>query len=241
MMKKVLYLLLFMVVVLAGCGKVNVDPLTLHEYFQNTEETYADSNSGRVSVSIVDNEGNFEFDYIYLNNETTIEEMQLLLTEGNSVIKAYVKNKNAYINVDGQKTYAPLASEAGKDILAGYWFSDLTSPLYKMFDKSIFNALKTDESKKGEAKLTWDKDDYTFMDDNYTPDEFYEADIRFTDVKENIKSITVSIKYANELITSLESTWTNNDNEVTTITINFHGTDEHEISFPADLNSYTER
>jgi len=240
-MKKVLYLLLFMVVVLAGCAKVNVDPLTLHEYFQNTKDAYTESDSGRVTVAITDEEGNLDYDYIYLNNETTIEEMQLLLTEGNSVIKAYVKDANAYIDVDGQKTYAPLASEAGENILAGYWFSDLTAPVFNMFDKSIFNALEINESIKGEAKLTWNKDNYTFIDDNYTPDEFIEADIRFGEVKENIKSIAVEIKYANELITSLESTWTNNDNEVTTIRIEFHGTGTHEISFPADLNSYTER
>lgn len=242
-MKKIITLMLLILsITLIGCQpKVIVNNEVLYEYFLNTKELYATSKSGHIKLTIENDEQSSVLEYIYNINQDNIESMKLVLTEGTSVTEAYIKDGNVYFNIGGQKTYTSLDSEEGEEAIDGYWFSKLTETTFKTLNKSIFNASPVTRNESKTATLSWNSSLYTFINEGFTDEEFLEADKRFYQVKDNFKEITITINYADELVKSLDSKWTNNDDEESTIKIEFLGTKTQNITYPADLNSYIER
>jgi len=242
-MKKFAYIILMLTLfVLVGCEppQEQTKNEVLYDYFLDTKAAYIASKSGNISVTITEGGSTLSLEYQYNLNDTTVESMKLVLTEGQSITEAYVKDGNAYVNVNGEKTYSPLEEE-GMELISGYWFEDLTDSVFKALNKSIFYAMVVDTDSNGIAELSWDKEKFTFISEDFTDEEFLAANTRFNYVKENMKEIELTVSYENQLVTAVESTWTKLNDEVSIINIEFHGTAAQSITYPSDLNSYIER
>lgn len=242
MRKIITLLLLFLSIILVGCKpKHGINNEVLYDYFLDTKELYTESDSGHIILIVEDDSESSILEFIYNNKDNKIESMKLELNEDGVITEAYVKDGKVYFNVGGEKTYTDINTEAGEDLVAGYWFRELTDTMYKTLNKSIFSASTLLSNDGEDAKLNWDPTKYVFINENYSDEEYFRVEERFNEIKEKMKSIEISIAYKYKLITSLESKWINNDDEESIIKIDFLGTEKQEITYPTDLNSYIAR
>lgn len=240
MRKTIITLLLFLSIILVGCKPtVKVDNNVLYDYFLNTKEKYAEADSGHIIMIIEDDGESSVMDFTFNFKDNQIESMKLVLNEAGLITESYVKDGKVYFNIDGEKTYTDL--EEADDEVAGYWFLEVTESLFMTLNKSIFNASTLVSHSRGVATLIWDPSKYTFINEDYADEEYFAAEERFNDIKDTIKAIEITINYENTYIKTLESKWTNNDDEESIIKIEFLGTDKQSITYPSDLNSYIAR
>lgn len=239
------FMLLLMVLVFAGCKPkeqpVEFTPQDVMAYLANTKAAYSNSSSGNIVIDIVENDETTHMEYIYNYSGSVLESLKVVLTMGDTTMEAYVKDEVAYINVQGEKTKAALTYAEGEQIIDEFGFDALTEYVFATFDQSIFNALVIDSNEDGVVTMTWDPDKYVFLYEGLTDEEFLDADERFENISANIKAISVTVHYENDKVTKLTSTWTQNDDSVGTIAIEFKGTDEQTITYPTDLDTYQNR
>ncbi len=233
-------LLTFMIV---GCKKPPVDnttPIDLLGYLTATVNEYMESESGNIVVNM-EKETTTSLEYIYNFDGSSLDELLCVLESDSSIMAAYVTDEIAYVNVNGEKTKAPLSNDEEDVILENYGFEAMLSSVFVTFDLSLFKAFTITSNTNGVAVLTWDPTKYVLDATGMTDDEFIAASDRFDDISANMKAITVTLTYANGKVTKIESSWTNIDDVVGTVNVEFKGTDIQTITFPADLSSYTEQ
>lgn len=246
-MKKIFigFVFLLMILMVSGCVTPPVDedntPADYLTYLVATQAEYRDSESGNIVLEIVQDGVTTNMEYIYNYSGTTLTSLLCVLTIDDSEMAAYVTEGVAYVNINGEKTKAALTSTEGAEIVADYGFDALTAQAFKTFDVSLFNAFDIVSDEDGVVQMDWDPTKYVLISEGLTTDEFLEADERFEDISTNIKAISITIHYANERVTKIESSWTNNDDEVGTISIEFLGTTVQTITFPTDLSTYENR
>lgn len=244
-MKKAIYLLvlLFIGITLVGC-KVNsnkVNSTEIYDYLIKTKNEYSTSSKGHITLTIEDSESTQVTEFAFIYNENVIEYMKLEQTDGDEKTSTYVKDNKVYQNFNGNKTFATLESTEGQEIIEELWFEDITENVFKTLNKGIFNASVVESDKNGVAKLVWNIDNYIFIDEDFTDAEYLEADQLYFQIYANMKAIEINVNHDQELVKSLDSIWTNNNNEVSKIKIEFHTTSSVNPTYPTDLDSYIPR
>lgn len=246
-MKKLFFILfIFLMFGLVGCktdkgnNKKDVD---FFQYLVNTQQAYDDSSSGNIKITVTDEGVTTTLEYVYNYNGNVISSLKVVLTEGDSTMEAYIKDNYSYVNINSVKTKESFKDTDSQEIIESYGFTQLTDSVFDAFDKSLFGALEVVSNENGEAQLDWNPEKYVFIDEHLQddPEAWVEADERYRAVKENISDITVTLKYANEKVTSIDSTWKDKDNVESRIKIEFNGTETQTITYPSDLNEYIER
>jgi major membrane immunogen (membrane-anchored lipoprotein) len=243
MKKFLLFLVIFLMFGLVGCGpsKKKATAETFYQYLQNTQDEYAESQSGNLKITVVSEGVTTELVYVYNYDGESIDTMKVEFTEGEDVMEAYIKEGYAYVNLNDVKTKQKFFAAEGKDIIDNYGFLSLTEIVFNFLDESLFGAFDVESNKDGEATLVWDAEKYVFLDENIPDEEFAEAEERFREIQENIVEITMTIKYEGEKVTSLDSVLKNKDNEESQLKVEFNGTDTQTIEFPSDLSEYKDR
>ncbi|HEY8444930.1 MAG TPA: hypothetical protein VIK94_02235 [Bacilli bacterium] len=246
-MKKIFFILfIFLMFGLAGCkpkDKGNKNDVDFFQYLLNTQEEYEDSESGNIKITVINEGVTTTLEYVYNYSGNVIKSLKVVLTEGDTTMEAYIKDNYSYVNIDGVKTKERFFDSESRAIIESYGFTQLTESVFDAFDKSLFGAFEVVSNENGEAQLDWNPDKYVFLDDDIqdNPEEWIKADERFRAVKDNISDITVTLKYADEKVTSLDSTWKDKDNVESKIKIEFNGTGTQTITYPSDLNEYIDR
>lgn len=245
-MRKILKLLMLLLVVigLSACKDKNPvvnNPKDYYKMLVNTQDEYEDSKSVNVLMTIVNGDVTTTSELIYNFDGTQIVNLAQKLTDGNTTYAAYVKDGLAYVNVNGNKSKGTLFDMEAQDVIENYSFNAMTAVIFNTFDKSLMQALVVSEDKDGEAKLTWDPTKYVFVSDGIDENDLDKAMERYSSIQSNITKIDVTIKYADNKVTKLTSTWVDKDNKTSNINIEFRGTGTQTIEYPSDLNTYQNR
>lgn len=245
-MKKAIiaFILVLVTIVSVGCKKPpekkEIKATDFLPYLTATINQYKTASSGNILIEM-DAEEETSLEYIYNYSGTSLEGLLCVLERGDIQLGAYVKDDISYINVNNEKTKTALTLDEETNIKNNYGFEAMTADIFAVFDKSLFAAFSITGNADGVVVLTWDPTKYVLLSDGLSDDEFLEASERFDDISENIKALVVTITYANELVTKIESTWTKQDDSLGTIGISFRGTSLQTIDYPADLSTYHEQ
>ncbi|MFA6627305.1 MAG: hypothetical protein WCT17_02085 [Bacilli bacterium] len=245
-MKKAIitFMCLLLAFVAVGCTKTPPEETTTTLDFLNyvtaTVDEYLESESGNISIEM-EKETSTSLEYIYNFDGSSLDELLCVLESGDSMMAAYVKDEVAYVNVNGQKNQAPLTEDEEETILDNYGLEAMTASIFATFDKSLFSAFAITSDEAGVVVLTWDSTKYVLIGEGLSDEEFIAASDRFDDITTNMTAIVVTLTYADGKVSKIESSWTNYDDVVGTIDIEFKGIGTQTITFPADLDTYTEQ
>ncbi|MDD3192090.1 MAG: hypothetical protein PHP41_05015 [Bacilli bacterium] len=216
------------------------EPEDFLTYLVNTKAAYEASESGNIYIQLIDGDEETTLEYIYNYTGSTLTSLKVVLIAGESQLQAYVKDGVAYVDVNGEKTKDTLTSGEQSEILSDYNIVALMETAINTFDLSLLKACTITTDEAGVATLDFNKESYVFISTGLSDEEFLEADERYQNINTNIEDITLEFTYTEEGVSVLDSTWTHTDSTVSSIKIEFRGTTLQTITYPTDLDDYTE-
>ena len=236
------FMLLLVAVVLIGCGGEG-NKINKKDYFtviNNAKQLYSESASGNIYIEIVNGDVALTTEFIYNFNGNKIDTLKHVLNSEEVKYEAYVSEGVAYVNDNGVKTKGNIFDMESEQVIRDYGFTGVTEEVFKTFDKAFVKALVLSKDEKGVATLNYDATKYQLDVEGLEGTDLDDAIDRHTNITANIKSVEVKITYENDIMTKLESTWTNNNNKVSKINIELRGTGKQTIEFP-NFNDYIKR
>lgn len=238
-------MLLLVVLGLTACKKDGQGPVDNDKDYlamvQKARTTYSQSNSGNLFIEVINNDVVTTTEFIYNYSSNKIDTLLHEQTVGDVTTAAYVTEGVAYVNVNGEKTKGNIFDLEAVQIIEESGFNGVTEELFKTFDKSFFKALEVTEDKDGVVTFVFNKDKYVLDVEGLEGDEIEEAIDRDEKIKQNIKSIYVTMTYANGEMTKLESSWVTTADVTNQINMELKGIAAQTITFPTDLDTYVRR
>jgi len=248
-MKKIIQLLLVFVLAfsLVACdpdkpnNDDNISVTELDKFVKSTKSNYEDASSASILITVKNGSATSTLEYVYNYSGSEIESLMLKYVSSELTMEAYVKDGYDYVNIEGEKTKSIVGSDTTNAILEKYGFNEMTKAAMENFNTEMLNASTVSSDEDGLATLTFDKSKYVVDYDGLDVDEAFEAQERYTNIQNNIKEITLYVTYANKKVTKLSAKLVNNSDVVSEITIEFRGMETQTITYPSDLDSYTDR
>ena len=208
---------------------IEYTPNQLKDLLVATKQSYSESEHGHVKIETDTGSDDIIAELIYNFNGDQIDSLMYKLS-GYEEAHVYVKEGYAYMSINEQKSKSEMTATEENLIIQSYGFDTFVETTTEFYDEVFFfEALSFVETVDNTLAYELDFSAYSGNVFNLAGKDEIKLNVTFDG--DSIISVEVAIYVQND---------TEEESEVSKVTIYFLGTDEKAIEYPSDLDTYIE-